>query len=144
MARARIGFVISGTLQPRDLIQAFVDELTRLDHTTTNSALVKRACSINPISDEGREVLGELEDALAGFAPPYSYFGAHPGDGADFGYWPDWDSIKRDRRDGELPSGDELPDRTTAGGYFLHISDHGNTELYEWRARGWRSVWSVA
>jgi len=59
-----IGTVIHGTLRPQDLIPAFSDELCRVDPKT------------------------DLLFALNDRAPLGCYFGAHWGDGADFGYWP--------------------------------------------------------
>jgi hypothetical protein len=43
-----------------------------------------------PMKDEedAHFLLTEIQDALELFAPPGAYFGAHEGDGADFGFWP--------------------------------------------------------
>ena len=38
-------------------------------------------------SDEVIDLMEELEDVLVKYAPEGYYFGAHPGDGSDFGYW---------------------------------------------------------
>jgi hypothetical protein len=146
MARhARIGSIISGTLRSDDLLTAFAGELESLDAAGKYAGVVAAARSVRHESDEAHEVLGELEQALGEFAPPYAYFGSHRGDGADYGYWPDWDAIETDRRDATLPSADELPADGSGTPYFLHVSDHGNAELYEWDAkrRAWRSVWGV-
>lgn len=37
--------------------------------------------------DDASYVLEELFDLLDELSPPDHYFGAHPGDGADFGWW---------------------------------------------------------
>ncbi len=143
--KARIGSISSGTLRSKDLLPAFAGELELLDAAGRYTGLVAESRSVDADSDEAREVLGDLEQALGELAPPYCYFGAHRGDGADFGYWPDWDAVEADRRDGTLASGDELPADGAAATYYLHISDHGNAELYAWDSPGrqWRSVWGV-
>lgn len=144
MARsARIGSVTSGTFRPEDLLHAFADELESLGGRRYNR-FVNRARRIRSES-EARDVLEDLEQALEALSPPYCYFGAHPGDGADIGYWPDWDAIESDRRDGSLPSGGELPADGSKHRQYLHVSDHGNAELYHWHAssRRWRSVWGA-
>ncbi len=142
---ACIGSISSGTLRTEDLLRALADHLESLDAGSRYAELIAESRAIDARTEEAREVLGELEEALVEFAPPYCFFGAHPGDGADFGYWPDWEAIEADRRDGELSSGGDLPARGAAGRYFLHISDHGNAELYRWdsRARRWRSEWGI-
>jgi hypothetical protein len=140
-----VGSVISGTLRSKDLLRTLAVELEALDTEGRYTGLVAESRSVDAGSDDVHEVLSELEDALGEFALPYCYFGAHPDDAADFGYWPDWDAIETDRRDGTLPSGDELPAGGAASPYYLHISDHGNAELYAWDSAGrrWKSVWGV-
>jgi len=127
------------------LLVAFAGELESLDPAGRYAELVAESRSIDAESDDAREVLGDLERALGEKAPPYCYFGAHRGDGADFGYWPDWEAIEADRRDGTLPSGDELPADGATISQYLHITDHGNAEFYAWDSAGrrWRSVWGV-
>lgn len=36
----------------------------------------------------GAELVGEMIEALDALAPEGTYFGAHPGDPSDFGWWP--------------------------------------------------------
>lgn len=91
-------------------------------------------------SDCASEILEEIEAAINDNLPPYLYWGAQEGDGACFGVWVSHESIEDDRRSGELPSGSELPD--VVEGSFLHVSDHGNMELYAADGGHWVSVWS--
>lgn len=94
---AEPGTVSHGTLLDRDLIPRFAHMLKALlDVQTTDDydpehkhmALVNRAD--NPPTDmEGQfDLRDELFQALEVYAPPGHYFGTHPGDGSDFGYWP--------------------------------------------------------
>lgn len=130
-------------MRAKELIPAFTEVLAQLDTERRYRALTGRARATTP--RKAAERLEALVEALGEFAPRYSYFGAHWGDGADWGYWPDWEAIEEDRRSGELASGDELPANGSRTGLYLHISDHGNAELYAWNRtdRCWRSVWGV-
>jgi len=90
-ADIEIGTVIQGTLRPAELIPALLDELDRIDSDEAEAlrleycaVLAKRAWT----SAEADWLLGELFDALSERAPEGVFFGAHPGDGADFGWWP--------------------------------------------------------
>lgn len=104
-AYAPIGTTIERTLQARDLIPAFCDELEtamqryRWQGMTDESKafseyreLIKESRAIDCDTLEAGYCLESLFNALGDFAPPYTYFGAHPGDGSDFGFWPHADA----------------------------------------------------
>jgi hypothetical protein len=96
------GTIIEGTLQPRDLLPAFLSELQAIapaeaERIERRFPELRRGPLVTD-SDEGwREwceseracdALVELEDALDAAAPPGIRFGAAEGDGSDFGFWP--------------------------------------------------------
>ena len=89
------------------------------------------------------ELVHELIEALNEYAPDYCYFGAHPGDGADFGFWlhEDWQQMAKDD---DVPFLAELPDDSTKHAVVCVVSDHGNATLYA-RTKGgeYREIWSV-
>jgi hypothetical protein len=95
------GSVISGTHRPQDLVPAFLNKLRELDAGVYEQVVYCPAYPMPPAyaaedsnsewwdSDECAEFVNEtLIDALDVFAPDDYFFGAHPGDGSDFGYWP--------------------------------------------------------
>jgi hypothetical protein len=91
--------------------------------------------------DNAREMVSELEDALNEFAPSFCSFGAHEGDGSDFGFWPSIDSAKENcefvsSRSAEFPESDFQ-------GEWLHVSDHGNCTLYVRTNGDDKEVWSI-
>jgi predicted Rdx family selenoprotein len=150
------GSVSHGTHRPEDLIPAFSDELATQQARTQTDQYDDLIAEANAVTDflESLETVGvsaetwiaqealstlveTLQDALSGFSEDYIYFGTHPGDGSDFGFWVDSEAVERDREDGELPAGDELPEGNS--GLFLVVSDHGNMTLYD----GAREVWGV-
>lgn len=171
------GTIIHATLRLEDLIPAFAEELeiqvkAAAPHlgalNPDHSQLVVDAAEwIKQNEDNGEdhepfgrphhfvdgdELLGELSDALNEYAPPYAYFGAHEGDGSDFGYWlnPDFQRDFRDSDGLEVSDTSEVPADYT--GEVLHVNDHGNATLYEANAerakllgsdKHLREVWSV-
>jgi len=145
-----IGSVSHGTLREEDLIPAFEDFLrrhgSRPPRRPAGIASLLRVGSAagahawESVSWYLNEVLWGRMEALA---PPYAYFGASEGDGADFGYWPMVEVALEEVHSGELAGGDEMPDSAPAGSLFLHVSDHGNVELYRRVLGGWESLWSV-
>lgn len=88
------GTLIRGTLRRQDLIPAFLHELA----TRTSHEYAVKLAGFTPDnmpdedsdlwdSDDAYELLDALFDELDRLAPAGHYFGAHPGDGSDFGYW---------------------------------------------------------
>jgi hypothetical protein len=89
MKYAEPGSVSHGTLLEEDLIPAFMDELEYLDP----EAYAEAKAELELFSGEDEVGLSlflndYLFDLLDEYSPPGHYFGAHPGDGSDFGWWP--------------------------------------------------------
>lgn len=95
------GTVSWGTHRLQDLIPAFLDTLADIDGPAFcrfQREKMGDSLSVNPHdlpeddpwwdSDEAGYLLEELFDALDDVAPRGHYFGAHQGDGSDFGFWP--------------------------------------------------------
>lgn len=144
LKHATIGTVIHGTLLDTDLLEAFWNELEwqlqRQERTPENrDELDKLHAVLGRVQDDCWDEDGnvierddlpeiineELMPVLDAFAPPYCYFGAHAGDGSDFGYWPAWDSID------ELPKFDDLADvPEDIDEDYTVVNDHGNVTVY--------------
>lgn len=100
MATAEPGSISTGTLKSEDLLSAFTEELERLYSESGGEMprhvrkLIDEAGALDTEDEDPfnaevvNDVIDELMDELEHFAPAGYYFGAHPGDGADFGYWP--------------------------------------------------------
>jgi len=110
---AELGTVISGTMRHEDLIPAFMDRLDDLKQDLALSAadtqnagceleITRQVGAIDDFlgaieqrmeaegyysSEQSDYDLEELFERLENFAPDGCYFGAHPGDGADYGFW---------------------------------------------------------
>jgi hypothetical protein len=152
MIYAKLGSVSHATMRNEDLIPRFMDALQDLHNelathgkdelecvslsqriTDLLAQVEKNQTTPNYYKTEESDYdLQDLWDLLNEFAPPYTYFGAHEGDGADYGFWPSYDTLEEDSRYGEvLKVSDlsEIPDDAT--GYVALVSDHGNLTLYE-------------
>ena len=154
MTYATLGTIIHATMRNEDLIPAFVDELERLNQTAKGAVSVRlviedaRKVSDFDSEDTG-DIVNELTDYLNDYAPPYAYFGSHPGDGSDYGFWVSED-VAQEISDNGGAVGSETPNSNTQSGECLVVSDHGNMTLYAWQPNAnritgshWKEVWSI-
>jgi len=86
------GSISHGTMRPQDLIPAFLEVLKKLDPAkhAELSAYVGDEDDNSPWwdSEDASMLLNEdLFNALNACAPDGWYFGSHPGDGSDYGFW---------------------------------------------------------
>lgn len=146
------GSVSCATHRVEDLIPAFVDELEYLIQANGGNPRGKAWKELRAIkkrmtkkgyyaSDEAYYDLNEyLFDALDEFSAPYFYFGGHPGDGADFGFWlsemfeEDFDGLK-------VSDLSEVP--RDYRGEVLEVNDHGNMTLVYKNSRSFRVLWAI-
>lgn len=166
MKLATLGSVSTGTLRTEDLLSTFLRELERqigrngdFFSKPENFPLRDRLAGLigesqDCFSDDGEAVREDREDvadelvaeslpdALSLFAPPYCYFGSHPGDGADFGYW--LEDVERIKEQVEFVSSraEEYPADDFTG-EWLHINERGNCTLYVRENGKDREIWSV-
>lgn len=84
--------VSHGTMRPQDLLPAFMDVI----RDTPEYVQVMNAVPAHAMEDreaewwDGEDAAGLLEslsDTLDAYSPEGYYFGVHPGDGSDYGYW---------------------------------------------------------
>ena len=97
--KAQPGTVSHGTMRTEDLIPSFLSvaeshRLSRADRARVRKiqATMKEHEERDTFesywtSEEAEYDLEALFDILETIAPARHYFGAHPGDGADYGFW---------------------------------------------------------
>lgn len=155
-----IGSISFGTMKPEDLIPAFLNELEEL--APEKAKEIKKDVDKLQIEDDGygelynakdnvdnmssRELAGfildDLFDALNDMCEPYFYFGSHPGDGADCGFWFDEDAFYNAIQDGDIVTLEDIPEfpYDTDAEYIAVINDHGNITLYTMYGK---KVWAI-
>jgi len=150
MKTLEIGSISHGTHRNEDLIPAFLDALEsvnpehdlvkeweRVIDDATNAASSEEEYhhllwTVWMRSDDAYHMIENLFDALDEYCPPYCYFGACEGDGANFGVWISWEALdEATRYDNDvvkINSGDLWPCREE----ILEVNDHGNATLWIW------------
>jgi hypothetical protein len=101
--------VSHGTMRTQDLLRCFANELGRFEPLAEHSISEAHfyADRLDRLDFQGKDdtathdqaayCLAELFDALGQHVPDGCYFGSHPGDGSDYGYW----QAEIDEEDGE-------------------------------------------
>lgn len=94
-----VGVSVSwGTMRDIDLYESFISFLAEHDRAEYKAIKKEYGDVIEALEEEGNGVgaqhvegseylIEALFDALDAIAPYGCYFGAHPGDGADYGFW---------------------------------------------------------
>ena len=159
MTEFQLGSISTGTLRTEDLLEAFAQTLSSLESTKFyaevgpdslelyhGSELVRQAPAMLDALDNTTavsnpyvaEYLDWLTDALQEYCPPFVYFGTHPGDGADFGFWPDIETIQEivNIAECDASQGISCPD----DGVIVQVSDHGNVTVMDMERN---VLWSV-
>ena len=157
MAEFQLGSISTGTLRPEDLIPAFTYTMGELTHNPIsntskypNEAMAKlwdeaihligttEWWTIDPEDSGVDSLLNDLTDALNELCPPFVYFGTLEGDGADFGFWPDIETIQEivNIAECDASQGISCPD----DGVIVQVSDHGNVTVMDMERN---VLWSV-
>jgi len=90
--------------------------------------------------DDSDSDLSDLFDELGTFALPYFHFGAHEGDGSDYGFWLSSDSLE-DFDGLRVDDLSEVP--ADYSGEVLHVNDHGNASLYACENGECKEIWAI-
>lgn len=143
-----IGSISHGTMLPEDVIPALMDELAsqkpcRKEHKKLLREIRRSMTELKDNYFESEDAMHDCEslfDALNEYAPPYFYFGAHPGNDSDYGYW--LSEYWEESFDGlKVSDTSDIPRGYT--GEVLYVNDHGNATLYR-VVRGRRyEIWSI-
>jgi hypothetical protein len=144
-----IGTVSHGTMRNEDLIPEFVYILRQFSKGKNKAQykeckeIQKRIKSENYFQSEESDFdLNEfLFDALQDYALPYFYFGSHPGDGSDYGYWLT-DNFQEDF-DGLIVNDLSAVPKDYAGEIAV-VNDHGNISLYhKAKTQEPKEIWAI-
>lgn len=85
-----IGSVSWGTMREEDLIPRFISALEKVNKKLAVSKRAEYKKLFRYADSKAiQDLYIELFDLLDAYTPPYCYFGAHEGDGSDFGCWPE-------------------------------------------------------
>jgi hypothetical protein len=157
-----MGTVSHATMRAEDLVPAFTDKLTVLaiefdrlkefkELLSECAEMMDKASKDEKIwnSEEMCYLLNEdLFNALNRFSPTGVYFGSHPGDGSDYGFWVCEDFFRDSDGEDILKVSDtsEIAEKrmeVSVGQEILLVDDHGNSTLYRIKGVELEEVWSI-
>jgi hypothetical protein len=132
-------------MRNEDLIPCFVDELRRITGGCPRCDEIEARMENEDYfeTEEASYDVEALFDSLNEYAPAFCYFGSHPGDGSDYGFWvcEDFEQMILDEGGIKVSDTGEIPDGFD--GYVMQISDHGNCTLYYSQDGKNEEVWSI-
>ncbi len=150
MKYTNIGSISSGTMREQDLIPCFLDALREFDekrsknieHEIQDTLWEAWVNGADPSDVLGAILNEDLFGALDEHSPPYFYFGAHEGDGSDYGWWFSEDSVDATFEGLKVDDLSEVPDDYS--GEVLVTTDHGNLSLYLANGKGnLEELWGI-
>jgi hypothetical protein len=138
----KLGSISTGTLRTEDLLERFTEALSErgvnLDTREMMADGAGEAAAFDKSPNEERLqswVVDRLMEELQELCPPFVYFGAHPGDGADFGFWPEIERMNEECRWARMgvDAAWMPPEETTLedDGVIVHVNDHGNVTVMD-------------
>ena len=146
----RVGTVSHGTMRPEDLIPSFIWEANGLRLSQAERDIVRRITRAMHVagyydSEQANNDCTVLFDILDAHCPDYCTFGAHEGDGSDYGVWPCLDALRDDPDVHQSPNlpGEDKAETWAAPKYWAHVNGHGNATLYRRAGNRWVECWSV-
>lgn len=86
------GTLVHGTMREEDLIPDFLDAIEKVD--PVKAADLRKNYAVEIAAGDVEFCWETLLTALNRYVPEFAYFGAHPGNGSDFGVWPDQEAIR--------------------------------------------------
>ena len=142
MSKAEFGSIISGTMDYEELGPAFIDEIERITGENQDTLRAEYdSMAEDPTANEDIICfVDELFDTLNEYAPDYGYFGAHMGDGADYGFWPIENIVETMREDGVEIYSDLCEVKTQP---IAIVNDHGNLTYGYLDTDGFHTVWAI-
>jgi hypothetical protein len=131
------GIVSHGTTDPKELVVRFMEVLDdqkkrSAQHVKLTRDIIRRWGTKEYFESEVMKRDVELlVEALNDYAPDYFFFGSHPNNQSDYGYWlcEDWEMMMEDDGGVKVYDLDEVP--PDHHGPVALVNDHGNVTMYQ-------------
>lgn len=145
----QLGSISTGTLLIEDIFPAYLDQLDKLSPNSPLSKEVWAYMETGALLEEHENAWGIVEQIdllLNELCPPFVYFGALEGDGADFGFWPDMERIQETLTAATvghtltLPRTGEWEWQLEDEGVIINTNDHGNVTVMDMKRN---VLWSM-
>lgn len=134
-----LGTVSHGTMREEHLIPRFLDALDTVDHDRAEF-LRSRYCFVD--ADDPEFCWDTVFNSLNDHAPPFTYFGAHPGDGSDYGVWVNDEAIASVLAEGDNELGEMVEGGTIPTGYkYVVVKDRAGDYVELLDGQTGKQIW---